>query len=705
LDESFSNRFTLNRFIVKGFIEMIREIKYFIASFSFVILLIAAGAGTAFAQGSRKDDIVFNAQGRPMPGAAVRVCTSAATGQPCMPLAQVYSDPVLTQALANPLSADGMGNYSFYAAPGRYMIELSGPGIITKQIPNVILPSDPNSPTFANLNNILYVGAATGQYVGLQAAHDALPSGGGTIVITPLYVDTETSTVNITKNNVTILCQNQAHFFDTNDTEIVISHTAVGINVTGQQFGMDGCHLKIGTNSTRVGVPMIDSNTTVGGRISNIIVTGQSGSPDNGIFFRSTDASVRQGLWQLDNIMQRDGYTWTSIIKVSIASSSLTGAYYKFTDIVNSYSEKYSDAAIVLDGTIDTVEMDRISTGDALAVNPKTMWIRNTVSTSGTGFPRWVHCSNCYLEAGGGNGVTTGTGVQIDSGRDIDYWGYMAGAQNGFNITHTLVGVNIHDVAFTTMFGTAIVITGGQGITIHHDNFANIQQAAISYVGGGGVIIDGNTFYDSGVQTTNTYDTISVAAGTGTLQITNNLWLNQTTNKPRYGINFLGAATSVAVSDNNYAGSTFGTAFLNPPSGGSNWQIIGQDTSVTNKFSGIITAPSFIGAGIGCTNGELALSGGWGSTAAASAVAGTGQTCEWTITASGTGQAANPTITDTLTNTLPSALIVCEIRMVGGTGTATLINQTTLSATAPIFTFGGTPGAGSTYLVVRRCGP
>jgi len=39
-----------------------------------------------------------------------------------------------------------MGNYSFYAAPGRYMIELSGPGIITKQIPNVILPSDPNSP-------------------------------------------------------------------------------------------------------------------------------------------------------------------------------------------------------------------------------------------------------------------------------------------------------------------------------------------------------------------------------------------------------------------------------------------------------------------------------------------------------------------------------------------------------------------------------
>jgi hypothetical protein len=105
----------------------------------------------AWAQGSRKDDIVFNAQGRPMAGANVRVCGSGAAGQPCTPLAQVYSDSALTQALANPLSSDGLGNYNFYAAPGRYMIELSGPGITTKQIPNVILPSDPSSPTFTSV--------------------------------------------------------------------------------------------------------------------------------------------------------------------------------------------------------------------------------------------------------------------------------------------------------------------------------------------------------------------------------------------------------------------------------------------------------------------------------------------------------------------------------------------------------------------------
>ena len=99
-------------------------------------------------QGTRKDDIVFNSRGVPLAGATVRVCAMPASGQPCSPLALIYSDPGLTQALANPTTTDGLGNYFFYAAPGKYEIEISGPGITTKQIPNVILPSDPTAPTF-----------------------------------------------------------------------------------------------------------------------------------------------------------------------------------------------------------------------------------------------------------------------------------------------------------------------------------------------------------------------------------------------------------------------------------------------------------------------------------------------------------------------------------------------------------------------------
>jgi|GEM_PF-772442 len=100
------------------------------------------------AQGTRKDDIVFNSRGIPLAGATIRVCAMPASGQPCTPLALIYSDPGLTQALANPTTTDGLGNYFFYATPGKYEIEISGPQITTKQIPNVVLPNDPSSPTF-----------------------------------------------------------------------------------------------------------------------------------------------------------------------------------------------------------------------------------------------------------------------------------------------------------------------------------------------------------------------------------------------------------------------------------------------------------------------------------------------------------------------------------------------------------------------------
>ena len=109
--------------------------------------------------------------------------------------------------------------------------------------------------------------------------------------------------------------------------------------------------------------------------------------------------------------------------------------------------------------------------------------------------------------------------------------------------------------------------------------------------------------------------------------------------------------------------------------------------------------------GTPCTNAELTLSGGWGNRATVTGVVGTGQTCEWTIVSSGTGQVSSPTVTDQLTNPLPTPGVVCDMHMVGGTGRFTLIDQIQLSATSPVFVFGGTPVPGATYKVVRRCGP
>jgi hypothetical protein len=129
--------------------ERARTMTFLCALLTLALHLWPGAVVPTHAQGSRKDDIVFNSRGIPLAGATVRVCTMPASGQPCAPLAQIYSDSGLSQALANPTTTDGLGNYFFYAAPGQYEIEISGPSITTQQIPNVILPNDPSSPTFS----------------------------------------------------------------------------------------------------------------------------------------------------------------------------------------------------------------------------------------------------------------------------------------------------------------------------------------------------------------------------------------------------------------------------------------------------------------------------------------------------------------------------------------------------------------------------
>ena len=99
-------------------------------------------------QGTRQDDTAFNSRGNPLAGATVRVCTMPVSGQPYTSRALIYSDAALTQAIANPTITDGLGNYFFYPAPGKYENEVSGPSITTKQLPKIFLPNDPSSRTF-----------------------------------------------------------------------------------------------------------------------------------------------------------------------------------------------------------------------------------------------------------------------------------------------------------------------------------------------------------------------------------------------------------------------------------------------------------------------------------------------------------------------------------------------------------------------------
>jgi hypothetical protein len=67
---------------------------------------------------------------RPIPGATITVCASAAVGVPCSPALTntVFSNAVLTQPLSNPFTADANGNYQFAAAGGNYTVTVSASG-------------------------------------------------------------------------------------------------------------------------------------------------------------------------------------------------------------------------------------------------------------------------------------------------------------------------------------------------------------------------------------------------------------------------------------------------------------------------------------------------------------------------------------------------------------------------------------------------
>jgi hypothetical protein len=111
-----------------------------------LIGLLALAVSSAQSQGSRKDDIVFGPAGHPVAGATITVCQAGATGTPCSPLATIYTDATLTTTSANPFQGDGIGNYHFYAPAGRYMVQITGPGISgTITNPDVILSPDVSS--------------------------------------------------------------------------------------------------------------------------------------------------------------------------------------------------------------------------------------------------------------------------------------------------------------------------------------------------------------------------------------------------------------------------------------------------------------------------------------------------------------------------------------------------------------------------------
>lgn len=68
----------------------------------------------------------FDQTGRPAPFSTVRICSYAGgAGNPCYPLANVFSDPELTHQISNPTTTDSRGNYNVFLTGGYYIVQVT----------------------------------------------------------------------------------------------------------------------------------------------------------------------------------------------------------------------------------------------------------------------------------------------------------------------------------------------------------------------------------------------------------------------------------------------------------------------------------------------------------------------------------------------------------------------------------------------------
>lgn len=104
-----------------------------IAVWTAITLTIFFLAASAFAQGVGFNNTAMRLAGTNlmvMPGALVTVCSGDVAAvftanPPCTPLASIFSDVPLTQAIQQPHTADGLGNIQFFASPQLYTVVIT----------------------------------------------------------------------------------------------------------------------------------------------------------------------------------------------------------------------------------------------------------------------------------------------------------------------------------------------------------------------------------------------------------------------------------------------------------------------------------------------------------------------------------------------------------------------------------------------------
>lgn len=100
----------------------------------------------------RYTDFVTNQNGVPVVGASITVYQNGT-----LLTATLFSDAAGTVPLANPVSSDTLGGFWFYAADGRYDLVISGSGISTLNVNDVLL-EDPLDGSAAKFSTVAVTG-------------------------------------------------------------------------------------------------------------------------------------------------------------------------------------------------------------------------------------------------------------------------------------------------------------------------------------------------------------------------------------------------------------------------------------------------------------------------------------------------------------------------------------------------------------------
>lgn len=269
--------------------------------------------------------------------------------------------------------------------------------------------------------------------------------------------------------------------------------------------------------------------------------------------------------------------------------------------------------------------------------------------------------------------------------------------------------------------GTGIHVSGGSGMRfegcIVREN--SKDGFTLDQTNSNGIFIDHNLI-EGNNQSKGSYNGITVSAHVNALSVTGNIIQDypETGGNQGYAFSTSSDIEGLIFANNFCSNNVMGCANVSAvrPTKLTYYGNIAISLGVSSQpqyFLGWARALNFqANQGSACASGDFALGTGWGRGASVGSTSGYSQTCVFTITSGSGSFSSAPTFTFTFPNAFSNTLVcTADVQAVTGSGGAIIFNNTTPSATAPVFTAttsagaAFTPAASETYKVVVRCGP